>query len=211
MTIIEENPRQVNLDFQIWEVPPLKQILCMASEPWSSSLPGRTQQLISRLRDAQVLYFSPARSPKDRSFLQKGRQVRPNVTVCTLPPVPFPVSERHRFLFGLAWNRVSRFIQDTAARKGFSEPLLWTTHPRHIHLLDRLEFGALVYDCDKAWDGLPPTGRGAWPRRPTWSLPPPPNWPTGCPLAAPTSLCCPTASTSPCSSPPIPGTTLSPA
>lgn len=161
MTIIEENPRQVNLDFQIWEVSPLKQILCMASEPWSTSLPGRTQQLMSRLRDAQILYFSPARSPRDRAFLQKGRQVRPNVTVCTLPPVPFPVPERRRFLFGRAWNRVSRFIQETAARKGFVEPLLWTTHPRHIHLLDRLDYGALVYDCDKAWDGLSPHWEGS--------------------------------------------------
>lgn len=139
----------------------MKQILCMASEPWSSSLPGRTQQLVSRLRDAQVLYFSPARSPKDRAFRQRGRQVRPNVTVCTLPPIPFPISERRRLLFGLAWNHVSQFIQDIAARKGFSEPLLWTTHPRHIHLLDRLEFGALVYDCDKAWDGLPPHWEGS--------------------------------------------------
>lgn len=161
MTIIEENPRQVNLDFHIWEVSPLKQILCLSSEPWSNSLPGRTQQLVSRLRDAQVLYFSPARSRRDRSFLQKGRQVRPNVTVRTLPPVLFSTPELHRFLFGLAWNRVSRFIQETAARSGFAEPLLWTTHPRHIHLLDRLEFGALVYDCDRAWDGLPPHWEGS--------------------------------------------------
>ena len=28
----------------------MKQILCLSNEPWSSS-PGRTQQLISRLRD----------------------------------------------------------------------------------------------------------------------------------------------------------------
>lgn len=37
----------------------MKQIICLAGQPWSSS-PGRTQQLLSRLRDTQVLYFSPA-------------------------------------------------------------------------------------------------------------------------------------------------------
>ena len=161
MTIIEENPRQVNLDFHIWEVSPLKQILCLASEPWSNFLPGRTQQLMSRLRDVQILYFSPARSHKDQAFRQKGRQVRPNVTACTLPPVRFPIPEQRRLLFGLAWNRASRFIREAAARKGFAEPLLWTTHPRHIHLLDRLEYSALVYDCDKAWNGLPPHWEGS--------------------------------------------------
>ena len=139
----------------------MKQILCLASEPWSNSLPGRTQQLVSRLRDAQVLYFSPPRSRRDRTFLQKGRHVHPHVTAYTLPPARFPVSERNRLLFGMAWDRVSRFIQEAAARKGFAEPLLWATHPRYIHLLDRLEYGALVYDCDKAWDGLPPHWEGS--------------------------------------------------
>ena len=60
----------------------MKQILCLAGEPWSSS-PGRTQQLISRLRDTQILYFSPANGRSDRSFRQKGKKVRPNVTVYT--------------------------------------------------------------------------------------------------------------------------------
>ena len=133
----------------------MKQILCLSNEPWSNRLPGRTQQLISRLRDAQILYFFPAQSPRDKSFLKQGRQVRPNVTACALPPIPFPISERHRRLFQMAWNKISRFIQETAARRRFTEPLLWTSHPRHIHLVDRLEYSALVYDCDRVWDGPP--------------------------------------------------------
>lgn len=133
----------------------MKQILCLSNEPWSNRLPGRTQQLISRLRDAQILYFFPAQSPRDKSFLKQGRQVRPNVMACALPPIPFPISERHRRLFQMAWNKISRFIQETAARRRFTEPLLWTSHPRHIHLVDRLEYSALVYDCDRVWDGLP--------------------------------------------------------
>ena len=75
----------------------MKQILCMSSEPWSNRLPGRTQQIISRLRDAQILYFYPAQSTRDRSYLKGVRQVRPNVAVCALPPIRFPIPERRRF------------------------------------------------------------------------------------------------------------------
>ena len=139
----------------------MKQILCLANEPWSNRLPGRTQQLVSRLRDAQILYFFPAQSPRDRSFRKRGTQVRPNVTAFTLPPIPFPIPERRRLLFQMAWGRIGQFIQGVADRRRFSEPLLWTTHPRHIHLLDQLEYGALVYDCDRIWEGLSPAWEGS--------------------------------------------------
>lgn len=139
----------------------MSQILCLSSEPWSNQLPGRTQQLISRLRDVQILYFSPAQSRRDTAFRHKGRQVRPNVTVYTLPPILFPISEWNRFLFERAWNKVARFIRNTAGRRRFTEPLLWATHPRHVHLLDRLEYSALVYDCDRSWEDLPPHWEGS--------------------------------------------------
>lgn len=139
----------------------MKQILCLSSEPWSSKLPGRTQQIISRLRDTQILYFSPAQTPIDKSFLKKGQKVRPNITTYTLPPIRFPIAERNRLLFQRAWNKISRFIQDVTARRHFADPLLWTTHPRQIHLLDRLEYGALVYDCDRNWENLPSHWEGS--------------------------------------------------
>ena len=49
----------------------MKQIVCLSNEPWSPS-PGRTQQLVARLKDVQVLYFSPAESWRDQRF-QIGR------------------------------------------------------------------------------------------------------------------------------------------
>jgi len=139
----------------------VKQILCLSSEPWSNKLPGRTQQIISRLRDTQILYFSPAQTPTDKSYRKQGQKVRPNVTVYTLPPIRFPIPERNRLFFRRAWNKIGRFIQDAAARRHFSEPLLWTTHPRQIHLLDRLEYSALVYDCDRDWENLPSHWEGS--------------------------------------------------
>lgn len=133
----------------------MKQILCLSQEPWSNRLPGRTQQIVSRLRDAQILYFSPVQSPRDHSYRKKGRQVRPNVIVHTLPPISSSVSERFPRLFRMAWDKIGRYIQEESERRRFSKPLLWTTHPRHVHLVDRLEYGALVYDCDRVWDGFP--------------------------------------------------------
>ena len=138
----------------------MKQILCLSGEPWSSS-PGRTQQLISRLREAQILYFAPAQGRLDRAFRQKGKKVRPNVTVYTLPPLLLPQEERYGRLFRMDQGRLGRFVAEKAARHRFSAPLLWTTSPQHVHLLDHLEYGGLVYDCDREWEDLPPAWEGS--------------------------------------------------
>ena len=37
----------------------MKQILCLAHAPWRAR-PDRTQQLLARLGDAQILFFEPA-------------------------------------------------------------------------------------------------------------------------------------------------------
>ena len=132
----------------------MKQILCIASEPWSSS-PGRTQQLMSRMRDVHILYFYPAESRTDHAYRAKGQKVRPNVTAYALPPILLSVGERHRLFFRAGWKKLGRFIEEKAAYHRFRSPLLWTTSPRHVHLLDLLSYDGLVYDCDREWDELP--------------------------------------------------------
>ena len=88
--------------------------------------PGRTQHLITRLKDAQVLYFCPGGGLLDQRWRQPGRKVRPNVTVYTMPPA-LPVDERHDRLFRLSRQRQIRFLADKLARHRFRRPLLWTT------------------------------------------------------------------------------------
>jgi len=132
----------------------VKQILCLSDRPWSAN-PGRTQQLISRLKDTQILYFSAAAGRRDRSYRDRGRKVRPNVTAYTLPPLLLPPDERYGRLFDMGQRKLGRFIADTAARHRFRAPLLWTTSPEHVHLLDQLDYTGLVYDCDREWDDLP--------------------------------------------------------
>ncbi len=135
----------------------MKQILCLSNEPWSAS-PGRTQQLVSRLRNAQILYFSPPAQRGKRGRHELSGQVRPNVTVFTLPHV-LEVDERHGLLFRASRRKLARFIASKAGRRR-GAPLLWTTHPEHVHLLDLLDYGGLVYDCDRVWDELPPKWEG---------------------------------------------------
>ena len=137
----------------------MKQIICLSNEPWSAS-PGRTQQLLSRLKDTQILYFSPAAHWRDSNYQKKGRQVKQNITVYTLPPLLLPMDERFGHLFRLGQRKIGRFIAAKAARARFSAPLLWTTCPEQVHLLDRLDYDGLVYDCDREWDDLPPAWEG---------------------------------------------------
>ena len=130
----------------------MKQILCLSHEPWSS-FPSRTQHLITRLRDTQVLFFQPC--GKDRgAFREKGRRVRPGVTLYTLPPA-LPGHRDHPRLYALGRRRLARFIQRAAQRHRFHAPLLWATCPDQFPLLDQLEYGALLYDCDRDWSQFP--------------------------------------------------------
>ena len=137
----------------------MKQILCLSGEPWSK-LPGRTQQLMSRIRDAQILYVSPAAGWGDLSYRRKGQKVRPNVVSCTLPPLRLPLREQAGPLFRRQRRKLSRFIAEKAAQQRFRSPLLWVTRPEHVHLLDGLDYDGLVYDCDREWDHLPPHWEG---------------------------------------------------
>ena len=137
----------------------MKQIVCLSNEPWSPS-PGRTQQLVARLKDVQVLYFSPAESWRDQRFRGKGRAVKPNITTYTLPPLLLPVDERYGELFQLGQRKLARYIAGKMVKHRFRAPLLWTTCPEQVHLLDRLDYDGLVYDCDREWDDLPPAWEG---------------------------------------------------
>lgn len=131
----------------------MKEIICLSNEAWSAT-PGRTQQLVTRLRDTKILYFAPAASMRDPSWHKPGRKVRPNVTAFTLPPVLIQ-DERFSSMFHLFQQRLGRFIQERSDRHRFRSPLLWTCSPAHVHLLDQLDYSGLVYDCDREWDELP--------------------------------------------------------
>lgn len=126
----------------------MDQIICLADRPWSSS-PGRTQQLMSRLKRADILYFAPGSPTQEQ-------RVRPNITVYGLPQLP-PVPQ----LTGLELRRQGRFIARAAARRRFTAPLLWATHPRQVQLLDSVPHEGVVYDCFQEWNDQPSQWEGA--------------------------------------------------
>ena len=129
----------------------MRQIICISDAPWST-IPGRTQQLMSRLENVQVLFFEPSGG----SWLGKrtGRKVRPGLVVYTLPPV-LEVEERHTFLFRQGQRKLARFIEEAMNRHRFRDPVLWCATPRAVHLLDDLSCRGVVYNCARDWSHLP--------------------------------------------------------
>jgi hypothetical protein len=122
----------------------LKQIICLADRPWSPA-PTRTQQLLARLKDAQILYFEPP-APSNDGGTARPRQVRPNILVYSLPRL----TESDR-LPGLGQRlferRLATMISRRLERHHFTNPVLWTTHPRQAAFLDCLSYHGLIYDC----------------------------------------------------------------
>lgn len=132
----------------------MKTIVCLAPDPWQS-VPTRTQQLMSRMKGAEVLYFEPPEPKGGREHKKPGRKTRPGVTVYTLPPVS-NVTPRQRFRFHRNQRRVADYVQEVLRKRGVREPVLWCATPMGAHLLDYLPYRGLVYDCGRYWTGYPP-------------------------------------------------------
>lgn len=127
----------------------MKQYIVLSHTPWSSA-PTRTQQLVTRLGEAQVLFFQPAAGPEDKSWKNGGKLVRPDVTLYTLPPEG-ALSERHSFFQKQSLRRQASFVDKQIARHKFREPVLWLTCPDQLPFLDYFAYRGLVYDCDRFW------------------------------------------------------------
>lgn len=131
----------------------MNQLVCLSDTPWLAA-PSRAQQLLTRLRGVNILFFEPASENRAASFRQTGRRMRANVVVYTLPAPPegqgsFPALRRR------SQARLAAFMLDKLAKHRFREPLLWTTSPGDLFLTDALPHRGLVYDCSREWDELP--------------------------------------------------------
>lgn len=126
----------------------MKQIVCLSHTRWNTR-PNRTQQILTRLTDAKILFFEPLGKSTQH---QNGLRVRSNVVVYTLP-VPLG-GERS---LGRRRNeaKITAFIEKVMDQHHFREPLLWYTTPRYAFLLDTLAYRCLVYDCQREWDDMP--------------------------------------------------------
>lgn len=127
----------------------MKQILCLAHAPWRAR-PDRTQQLLARLGDAQILFFEPA-PRKGEAMPGQGRRVRAHITTYTLPS-PLPGPQESTLIHQRRLDKSADFIQQVMDKHHFREPVLWCTTPVHAQFLDRLAYRGVVYDCHRFWD-----------------------------------------------------------
>ncbi len=127
----------------------MKQIVCLAHAPWRART-DRTQQLLARLGDAQILFFEPA-PRKGVPMPEQGRRVRAHITAYTLP-VPLPGPQEGSVLHHRRLDRAADYVQQVMEKHRFREPVLWCTTPAHAQFLDKLAYRGVVYDCHRFWD-----------------------------------------------------------
>lgn len=131
----------------------MRQVVCLSGQFWAD-VPTRTQQLMSRMKDAEVLYFAPPAADGDKSRKAPGRKLRPGLIAYTLPPAP-PAGPPTGFLARWVQSRNIRFLQSRLERHHFHDPLLWCSSPGAAAYLDALAYRGLVYDCDRYWPEVP--------------------------------------------------------
>lgn len=144
----------------------MKQVVCLSTSPWYP-IPTRKQQVMSRLSDAEVLYFDPPITliaplkdknarPKLKAWKEPGVRPQENITVYALPPV-LPFFNKFRFINRLNQKRIARFVSKKCREHGFEAPVLWTYSPTSADSVDHIRRSALVYDCvdrHSAYGGL---------------------------------------------------------
>ena len=122
----------------------MKQILCLSHTPWQAR-PNRTQQLLARMNDIQILFFEPP-VPRGIPAPKQGRKMRPHITVYTLP-APMFARWNHPSMQRRDQQRWASFMENVLTHHHFREPVLWCTSPEQTLHLDHLAYSGLVYDC----------------------------------------------------------------
>lgn len=134
----------------------MKQIVCLSTSNFHP-FPTRKQNVMTRLSDAEILYFDPPVSflapLKDRStkarlraYRKPGEAVAANITVYAMPPV-LPFFNRWRWINRCNQRRQARYVRRRMRQHGFTEPLLWCYSPTACDAVRHIPHSLLVYDC----------------------------------------------------------------
>ena len=144
----------------------MRKIVCLATSPWYP-IPTRKQQVMSRIPDAEILYFDPsityiapmkdkAAQPGLTNYKKAGVHPQENITVYALPPV-LPFFYKFRWINKLNQQKIARFVREKMREHGFEGAVLWVYSPVTADLVDLVPHKALVYDCvdrHSAYGGL---------------------------------------------------------
>lgn len=134
-------------------------IVCLSTTNYHP-LPTRKQNVMSRLRNSEILYFDPPVSLiaplKDKKasvyiekYKQPGEKVEghENITVYALPPV-LPFFNKFRWINKINQKRQAAFIREKMREHGFGdETVLWCYSPSSCDIVEHLPHSKLVYDC----------------------------------------------------------------
>ena len=141
-------------------------IVCLSTTAWHAH-PTRKQQVMSRITDAEILYFDPPVTwiapLRDRSVLpqlrwnEEGEPVMDHVTRFSLPPI-LPFYNKKRAVNKLNRHRLAAFVKKVMRTHGFGEEtVLWVYHPSYVDAAGLIPHASLVYDCvdrHSAYPGL---------------------------------------------------------
>ena len=144
----------------------MKQVVCLSTSNFHP-FPTRKQNVMTRLKDCEVLYFDPPVTwlaplkdknarPRLKAFRHKPEQATDSVTVCALPPV-LPFFNKFRFINRWNQRRLGRFVRKKMQELGFASPILWCYSPTSCDIVDQVPHQGLVYDCvdrHSAYPGL---------------------------------------------------------
>lgn len=136
----------------------MNHLICLSASPWRS-VPNRTQHLMTRLRDVEVLFFEPSppmftKTKHQKAYKLAGRTVRDGITLYTLPPI-LPAGDGHPLLERQNNKKLARYIQKKLAEQHGKDPILWVASPAYAGLTELVPRKGLVYDCDQDWSQLP--------------------------------------------------------
>ena len=134
----------------------MRQIVCISTSNYYP-VPTRKQNVMNRLKDAEILYIDPPVSllapMRDRSaakrlmaYRRPGRKVRENITVSAPPPV-LPFFNRYRILNRINQRALARYIKDIMKELGFTDPYLWCYSPTSCDLTHLIPNKGVIYDC----------------------------------------------------------------
>ncbi len=134
-------------------------IVCLSTTNYHP-LPTRKQNVMSRLRNSEILYFdppvsliAPLKDKKTKEYISKYRQPgekvagHENITVYALPPV-LPFFNKFRWVNRVNQKRQAKFVRDKMREHGFGdETVIWCYSPSSCDIVGRLPHRKVVYDC----------------------------------------------------------------
>ena len=134
----------------------MKQIICVSTSNFYP-VPTRKQNVMIRLKGAEILYIDPPVSLlaplKDAqtfsrllAFLKNGVKVQENITVYAPPPV-IPFFNRHRWINRINQRMLAGYLKKRMRRHGFQDPYLWCYSPTSCDLVDHIQSKGVIYDC----------------------------------------------------------------